>query len=364
MKTYKNIYGRICSIDNLVIAFKKAKRGKSKKFYVPAFEKNLDENLKNLQKELLEFTYKPKKLKKFIIRDPKTRTIYASAFVDRIVHHAIINLIESIFEKVFIYDSFASRKGKGAHLAIKRFCEFMKKVSGNARLVKNAINNNQIEGYCLKADIKSYFDNVNHEVLLNIIRKKFKDNNTIWIIKNILDNFDAKKEGNSRHYFENNKELLKSNCSGMPLGNLTSQFFANVYLNELDYFVKHELKAKYYIRYVDDFIILHRSKKRLAYFQARIDEFLRKNLKIWLHPQKSKILALRNGITFLGYRIFYNYKLLIKRNIRLMRTKIVLFKQGKILKKNLKDTLKGWEGYAKWANSYGLRQRIIAEIYK
>ena len=288
MKTYKNIYDKICSTENLITAFKKARKGKSKKFYVVEFEKNLEQELKNLQKELISKTYKPKPLKRFVIRDPKTRIIHASAFRDRVVHHALVNILEPIFEKIFTYDSFASRKNKGTHLAVERLEKFMRMVSRNGKPAKNALNKNMVEGYVLKADIKSYFDNVDREVLIGLIRKNINDDGAIWLTRQILNNFDSKIKG-----------------KGMPLGNLTSQFFANVYLNELDYFVKHRLKSKYYIRYVDDFVILHRNKKRLEYFKKQIDNFLVHELKLWLHPDKSKILPLRNGITFLGYRLFY-----------------------------------------------------------
>ncbi len=144
----------------------------------------------------------------------------------------------------------------------------------------------------------------------------------------------------------------------MPLGNFTSQFFANVYLNELDYFVKHTLKAKYYIRYVDDFVIIHRNKKRLEYFKIQISLFLR-SLKLEIHPEKSKIIPLQKGIEFLGYRIFYYYKLLRKRNqryfIRKLEKKLVLYKDGLISEKNILEQLHGWIGYAKWANTYKFR---------
>ena len=145
----------------------------------------------------------------------------------------------------------------------------------------------------------------------------------------------------------------------MPLGNLTSQFFANVYLNELDYFVKHELKAKYYIRYVDDFIIIHRNKKRLEFYKRKIEEFVYKKLKLELHPDKSNIFSLANGITFLGYRIFYHYKLLKKRNIRKFLKSVEDYKNGLISEEKFIDCFKGWEGYAKWANTFKLRKEIL-----
>jgi len=345
MKTYNNLFKEIGSTNNLNRAYLKAKRGKSKKYYVIKFEENLESELKTLQAELLNHSYKPKPLKRFIVRDPKTRRIHASAFRDRVVHHALVNLIEPIFEKLFIYDSFASRKGKGTHLALERLDRFMFKVSRNGKLIKNNYSNNSIEGYCLKADIKSYFDSVDHETLISIIHNKIKDIETIWLIYQILNNFDSKIKG-----------------KGMPLGNLTSQFFANIYLNELDYFVKHELKAKYYMRYVDDFVILHRSKKRLAFYKNKIEEFLKERLKLSLHPDKSKISSLADGITFLGYRIFYHYKLLKKRNIRKFFRCVEDYKNGLISKEKFLESYKGWEGYAKGANSFNLQQKLLSPL--
>src|SRR3989344_5626949 len=238
MKSYKNLYPKLCSYNNLLLAFKKARKNKISKSYVKEFEINLENNLLQLKKELLEFTYNPKKLVKFIIRDPKTRVIRKSDFRDRIIHHAVVNILESIYDKTFIYDSYANRINKGTINALKRFDKFKRKVSNNGKLANNSINNNMVKGYALKGDIKQFFDSVNHDILIKIFRRKIKDNRILWLINLILKNFD-------------------NNERGMPLGNMTSQFFANVYLNELDYFVKHKLKAKYYIRYVDDFVILN-----------------------------------------------------------------------------------------------------------
>ncbi|MBI4158979.1 hypothetical protein HY500_01840, partial [Candidatus Woesearchaeota archaeon] len=239
MKTYRKLYSKLCSLENLMLAFKKAKEDKTLLPYVVKFEENLNEELNKLHKELISLNYEPHQLKRFIVRDPKTRTIHASAFRDRVIYHAICNILEPIFDKTFIYDSYASRKFKGTHKAVERFDKFKKKVSRNGKLANNYYDNNNVIGYALKADVKHYFETVNHEILLKIIRRKIKDENIISLIKKILNNFDTKIKG-----------------MGMPLGNLTSQFFANVYLNELDQFVKHKLKAKYYIRYVDDFVIL------------------------------------------------------------------------------------------------------------
>lgn len=281
-----DLYEELCSFENIEIAFQRARRGKTLKPYVIKFEENLMENLKQLQQELITQTYKPKPLVTFILRDPKTRKISKSDFGDRVVHHVICNVIEPIFDRTFIYDNYANRIGKGTFKAIERFDQFKKKVSAN----------NTKTCYVLKADIKHYFETVNHKILMLILRRKIKDEKLLNLIQVILQNHNTKKPG-----------------KGMPLGNLTSQFFANVYLNELDQFVKHKFRAKYYIRYVDDFVMLHDNPNVLEDYKKKIDNFLRDKLELYLHPDKSKIIKLQRGIGFLGFRIFFHHKLVRKK---------------------------------------------------
>src|SRR3989344_156223 len=353
MKTHKQIYKKLCEKSNLIEAYEKAKKGKTKKIQVIEFTQSFEEEIDKLHQELISFTYSPLPLRRFIVRDPKSRVIHASAFRDRIVHHAIINLIGPIFEKSFIYDSHASRLNKGTHLAVSRFDSLKRKVSRNGRqagAVGGVEKTSYIQGYCLKADIKKYFNNIDHNILINILKRKIKDEKVILLIKKVLSNFE-------------NEGIAK----GMPLGNYTSQFFANVYLNEFDYFVKHILKARYYIRYVDDFVILHKRKKVLELHKERIKRYL-KVLNLELHPDKSAIIPLHKGTTFLGYKIFYHYKLLRKRNFRTFKRKyekrLQLYKDGLISKKDLMAQLEGWFGYAQWANTYKVRKKILAEIKK
>jgi retron-type reverse transcriptase len=325
-------------MSNLILAWRKARKHKTKKDYVIEFEASLIKNLLKLQGELKNQTYKPKPLVSFIVEDPKTRKISKSAFRDRIVHHALCNVIEPIFEKRFIYDSCANRIGKGNLFALKRFDLFKNKITKNKTR----------EAFCLKADIKHYFDKVNHEVLISILEKRISDKKVIWLIKQILDNFDSKEKG-----------------TGMPLGNLTSQFFANVYLSELDYFIKHQLKVKYFLRYVDDFVVLHDSKEQLINWGGgAIGNFLRDNLKLELHPDKSKICILSRGIDFVGFRNFSYHRLLRKRNIRKILVKITIYKRNKISKEKLIESFQGWNAYAKWANTYKLREKVKGEINK
>ncbi len=342
MKSHKYLYPKIYSIRNLCIAWRKARKGKTKKDYVIEFELKLRENILELYKELKSETYNPKPLKTFIVKDPKTRKISKSAFRDRVTHHAICNVIEPIFDKTFIYDSCANRKGKSNLFALERFYKFQREVSENGKQ-EGWFNNNQVRGFCLKADIKHYFQEVNQDILINILRKKIKDKKTIVLINKILKNYWNKEKG-------------------MPLGNLTSQFFANVYLNELDYFIKHKLKSKYYIRYVDDFVILHNSKERLKIWKAEIDNFLKQELELELHKDKSRIVSLSRGVDFVGFRNFYYFQLLRKRNMKKMLIKIKLFEQGSMSYEKLLESFQGWNAYAKWANSHKLREKVLREI--
>ena len=286
MKTYKNLYPKIYDMKNLILAYKKARKGKTKKQYVKKFEDNLAYNLKIIHDEIKNQIYYPRSLTTFILRDPKTRKISKADFRDRVVHHAIINIIEPIFDQTFIHDSCANRKEKGTLFTIKRLNKFLRKIS----------KNNTGPCFILKADIKHYFREIDKNILLQIIKRKITDKKVISLIKRVL----ASREREMRVDLQLSKR-------GMPLGNLTSQFFANVYLNELDQFVKHTLKCKYYIRYVDDFIILNNSRKQLTIWMQLINNFLIEILNLELHPNKSRITSLTRGTDFVGFRNFYHF---------------------------------------------------------
>ena len=334
--TYRNLWQELCSIDNLFLAYTRARKHKTQKQYVIEFEKGLQKNLLRLQWELLTFTYYPRPLEVFTIRDPKTRKISKSDFRDRIVHHALCNIIEPIFDRTFIYDSYANRLTKGTFKAVERFEYFKRKVS----------KNNQQDCYILKADIKHYFETVDHNVLIKIIQRKIKDRNILWLIKIILSNHKISIEG-----------------KGMPLGNLTSQFFANVYLNVFDHYVKETLRIKYYVRYVDDFVILSNSENELINYKEKINAFLLRELCLELHPEKTRIVSIHLGVGFLGLRIFENHSLLKKTNIRKFKNKlselIYDYDNKKIDYDTIYDLLEGWTAYIKNANTYNLKNKIL-----
>ncbi|MBI2564832.1 group II intron reverse transcriptase domain-containing protein [Candidatus Woesearchaeota archaeon] len=345
MKTYNNLWKNLCNFKHLQESYELAKKRKSCNPNVIIFDEKWQLNLCILLRELRKRIYKPLPLRKFVLRDPKTRVICVSNFRDRIVHHALVSILQPIFEPRFIHDSYASRKGKGTLTAIKRLELFLRQVTKNGQLVQNAKNNNQVKGYALKADIKQYFDTVNHKILLNLIKNRVKDENILWLAKVILNNYNTGIEG-----------------KGMPLGNWTSQFFANIYLNELDQYVKKELKTKYYTRYVDDFIILHQNKNVLLEYKSKINNFLQNKLKLQLHPNKCKITPLGQGITFLGFRIFYNYKTVRHRNLKKIKTKLKqMLNQYKNQNTNpykILELLQSWNAYAMHGNTYQLRKKL------
>lgn len=337
LKTYTQLYKTICSLENLEKAFLKARKGKTLKLYVIEFEKDLQRNLFQLRIELLLHTYRPRLLKTFIIRDPKTRKISKSDFRDRIVHHALCNVIEPLFEKRFIYDSYANRVGKGTLNAIERFNVFKRKVS----------HNNKRVCYVLKADLYHYFDTVDHDCLVSIVQKRIRDERVLWLIRIILSHYTT------------------GNGKGMPLGNLTSQFFANVYLNELDQFVKHKLNVKYYLRYVDDFVLFDVMQERLLWYQREIEQFLQA-LHLQLHPQKTRIIPLSCGVEFLGFKLFFYYSRIKKKNLMKFQRKLKdsydLYRCKMISYDKIYDSVEGWVAYARQANTYTLRKKLLEQF--
>lgn len=333
-----NIYGRIISFENLLASFYEFRRGKRYKEDVPEFEYNLERCLFQLIRELKKFVYKPLAPKVFRVYEPKPRFIQAACVRDRIVHHALVRVINPLFDPGFIYDSYACRKGKGTLNAVKRLEDFWRRESRNySRKV-----------YFLKADIRKYFDSIDHNVLLGIIRKKIDCPRTIWLIKKIL-----------KRQAVNCKGIKIEEGKGLPIGNLTSQLFANIYLNELDQFAKHKLKVKFYMRYVDDFIVVSENRQYLVSLIGPIEDFLRQDLKLDLHPIKRKIFSSRSGIDFLGYFIRRYYKTLRFGNVRRLLKKMDKYKQEGKWDQKKQCSMAAWIGYAGQADTYNLRVNLL-----
>lgn len=316
------------------MAWQKFKSGKAGREEVKEFWFHLENNLFNLFNELTTDEYHHSNYKSFFVKDPKLREIHKAKIKDRIVHQAVHQILVPIFEPIFIYNSYSSRKGKGCHRAVSKFKESIKK----------ATKNNQYNYWIVKCDIEKFFNSIDHQILISLIEKRIKDKLALKLIGEIISSFNLK--------------LGK----GLPLGNTTSQLFANIYLNELDKFVKENLKIKFYIRYNDDFVLIHQSKKYLEKNVFEIREFLRNNLKLNLPENKTIFRKYSWGTDFLGYVVHPNYVLPRKRNrkrlVEVIQKRLKGFNEGKIAYCSLFGTVNSYLGLLKHSNSYNLQQKI------
>jgi len=327
MKKETNIFDRIITLQNLFRAYDLSRVGKRGRVAVSRFDFQAEINLIKIKKHLLCGTYQPGCHRQFWVYDPKYRLISAPPFVDRIVHHAVCRIIEPIFDKSFIEDSYACRKNKGAHKTIKRLQMFLRKTRTD---------------YALKCDISKYFAHIDHDILFGLIQKKVTDHRLLTLLRQIIDSYPV----------------------GIPIGNLTSQLFANIYLDPLDRYVKQVLRRKFYLRYVDDFLILGESKEDLKEVLANITVFLSEQLKLELHPRKVRLFPTRQGVDFVGYVVFPDHIRLRSKNVRRFRKKLkkleFLLKTDKINRQYFESSINSWIGHAGHADSFRLRQSLFA----
>jgi len=325
-------------LENLFLAWDEFKNGKRKKFDVQQFEYNLEDNIFQLRQQLKAKTYCHSHYTSFYVNDPKLRHIHKACVRDRVLHHAVFRTLYPIFDRIFIFDSYSCRTGKGTHRAVNRLQKFARKVS----------KNNTEHCYILKLDIRKFFDSIDHGILISLIKKKISDENVIWLIEKIIKSFSALPN------------------KGLPLGNITSQLFANIYLNELDKFIKHELKEKYYTRYCDDFTILNNKKEYLEELILQINNFLKKKLKLSLHSDKIEIRKYNQGIDFLGYVSFPYHRILRtktkKRMFRKIEQKINELKQNKISDESFNQTIQSYLGILKHCESHKLKNEFLKKL--
>jgi len=339
-----SLFNQIISLENLFFAWDKFKKGKKNKLDVQEFEFNLEKNIFQIHRDIKDGNYTHSPYESFYIKDPKQRNIHKATVRDRVVHHAVFAIINPIFEPTFIPNSFSCRVGKGNHKGVDALTRMTRKVSGNN--FKNC--------FILKCDIEKFFENIDHEILLNLIKKKIKDRNVLWLLKKIIKSFSSKYCVDSGH-------------KGLPIGNLTSQLFANIYLNELDQFIKHKLRIKNYLRYTDDFVILSEDKIYLENLIKPIHSFLLNKLTLKLHPQKVTIRKFHQGIDFLGYVVLPHYRLLRfktrKRVFRKLGERVREYKNGTISEHTLEQSLQSYLGVLSHANTYELEQELRNQFW-
>lgn len=292
-------YRYIISLKNLLEAWQEFSKGKRFCKDVQEFQLDLMGNIFSLHNDLADMTYQHSAYQAFKINDPKPRHIHKASVRDRLLHHALYRVLYPFFDKTFIADSYSCRLGKGTHKAMNRFRALAYRVS----------KNHTQTCWVLKCDIKKFFASIDQATLIIIINRYIPDKNIVWLISKIVFSFQSIAKG-----------------KGLPLGNLTSQLFANVYLNQLDQFIKHQLKARYYIRYADDFVILSKDKKWLEKIIYPINDYLWNNLRLQLHPGKVSIKTIASGLDFLGWVHFPDHRVLRtatkRRMARRLRTKL------------------------------------------
>jgi len=344
LKRFGHLFPEITSFANLFSAAQKAKKGKQLTPAISLFHISLEKGLFKLQSELYSKSYKPGAYKTFFIYDPKKRLISAAPFRDRIVHHALCNVIEPLFEKRFIFDSYANRKGKGTHKAIQRSQAFCRRYK-----------------YVLKCDIRKFFPSIDHEILKIALRKRLKCKDTFWLIDTIID-YSNPQEAHNHWFAGDNLFSPIERRKGLPIGNLTSQFWGNVYLDRFDHFVKEELQVPGYVRYVDDFVLFGNCKSQLKIWKNEVMGFL-ETLRMILHPHKSQIHRTENGLPFLGFSVYPNYRCVrkekVKRFRRHLRKTLTRKNAGKISPEQLEHQLNAWLGHIRFGQSERLEYNVF-----
>jgi RNA-directed DNA polymerase len=351
MRRLNNLYEDIYSFEGLYRAYLEARKGKRQRNEVLEFTSKLEENIIQLQNELMWKEYKVSPYRQFYIHEPKKRLIMALPFRDRVVQWSIYRTLNPYFDKQFIKDSYACRIGYGSHKSIIRLQYWLQQLDRQNKKV-----------YILKMDIAKYFYRVDHDVLINILKRHIKDKDLLWLLETIIrcehTNFGLNLENEGF-----TGKMIK--YVGMPIGNLTSQMFANLYLNELDQFVKHELKAKYYLRYMDDSMILHHDKKFLWYAKSEIERFLDENLSLVMND-KTTIRTAKQGVDWVGYRVWPTHIKLRKSTAKRMKANLnhvkKLYSVGDIEFDRVNASVQSYMGILKHCNCYKLKKNLYSKL--
>lgn len=355
------------SLENLYRQYYLCRRNKRNTVNALRFEANQEKNLIGLQEALLDRTYRPSRSVCFFATKPKLREIFAADFRDRVVHHLLVDYLEKIWEPIFIHDSYACRTGKGVHAGVQRLQTFIRQVARNGTQ----------PAWYLQLDVRNYFMRIDKDILFGLLERKLKGDTARWLTRLLVFHdctADYIMRGNPKllDVLPSHKSLIGGDaCKGLPIGNLNSQFFANVYLNELDQFVKHELKCRHYVRYCDDFILLANNVETLRDWQVRIETRLRENLALELHPVQ-RLAPVSNGVDFLGYIVRRDYLLVRRRVVNNLKSKLRAYRALLVdeqdgvrcyrfdehLLDELAAVVSSYLGHLKMANSWRLVQSL------
>lgn len=333
-KRANGLYEKIYQYENLLDAYRKARENKRYRAEVLAYTAQMEENLLRLQSELRAGTYYPLPYRSFVIYEPKERIIRALPFYDRVAQHAICNIVQPVIQNGFYTHSYACIEGRGTHKASEVLAGW------HYRLYREWDG----EVWALKGDIHHYFASMAHNVLKSQYRKEIKDPRVLALLDIIVGHNGT------------------GGAVGIPVGNLTSQLFGGMYLTPFDRFVKETLRVKWYMRYMDDFVILAQRRTELVALLDSARDFLRDTLQLELNP-KTKIYKPVHGLDFVGYRHFCDYKKVRKDGINRARRKIADYRKGKITWERLQTSLKSWAGHAGHADAAGIVRKIWEEAH-
>ena len=350
VRTYKGLYPRIYDFENLWLAWRRARRGGKRKWpTVAAFEFDLEQNLWALHEELRDRAYRPGPYRHFTIRRPKVRRISAAPFRDRVVHHALVQVMQPIFEARMIHDSYACRAGKGTNRALDRCQQFAR-----------------AHRYVLQCDVVQFFPSIDHAILRLQLARHIACGDTLWLVDRILESgAGVLRDHYDMVYFPGDDLLAATRPRGLPIGNLTSQNWANVYLNDLDQFVKHELGCRAYLRYSDDFLLFADDKATLWAWRDQIAAQLAA-LRLTLHGARAQVYPVTAGIPWLGFRVFPTHRRLLRRNVkafaRRLRAQRDAYRAGEMTLEQIRLSIQAWIAHAGHGNTYRLRKALFRQV--
>lgn len=349
MRTYRNLYPQITSFANLHAAWRKARRGKRDRREVAAFEFDLEANLLDLQAELQDGAYQPGPYRNFYIRERKLRLISAAPFRDRVVHHALCRVVEPIWERRLIHDTYACRSGKGTHAALDRCQSFMRHYA-----------------YVLQCDVHQFFPAVDHAILYDKLARLIACPPTLTLIERVLSSgADVLAPVYETEWFPGDDLLSPLRARGLPIGNLTSQTWANIYLDSLDQFVKRNLKCRAYVRYCDDFLLFHDDKSVLHEWKQQVQDHLG-GLRLALNWRRSVVYPTRVGVPFLGFVLFSSHRRLRSDNVRQARRRLGSQHKAVLARRlshdRFRQSLRAWVAHAAHADTWRLRRSLVSSL--
>lgn len=346
-KTFRRLYDQIFSFEHLLEAYRRARRGKRRRADVAAFEFRYEDELLRLSEELRDERYRPGAYRRFLVTENgKQRVISAAPFRDRVVHHALCMVIEPIFEARFISDSYASRSGKGTHAALDRAQHFAR---GHR--------------YALQLDVRAFFPSIDHAILRALLARHLGDQRILRLIDAILaGGADELGGAYTMMYFPGDDLFAAARPRGLPIGNQTSQFWANVYLHPLDLFIKQHLHCRAYVRYCDDLLLFGDDKAELHQWRTAIIAYAA-TLRLTLHEQRAQVVPTATGLPFLGWRVFPYRRTLKRRNVlafaRRLRRLRTGYAAGECTLADVEHRIQGWIGHARQGNTLALRRSLL-----